>query len=130
MGIGLADLAALLNMGPPEGEAWFEQAEKIVGFAPQKPNDKRPVILRHWPGSGAIAYVFARTSKNYRVEVPNPAHSHRHDWPRCWLSEDGNIVVSRPLPVPKDALDESHRLCNEDDQSTVDAVKTARWQTK
>ena len=49
-------------MGPPDGEAWFEQTESIVGFAPQKPSAKRPIILRHWPSSGAIAYVFARTS--------------------------------------------------------------------
>lgn len=130
MGFDLSDLAGLLNMGPPVGEAWFQQTEAVVGFAPQKPNDKRPVIVRHWPSSGAIAYVFARTSKDYSVEVPNPAHDHRHDWPKCWLGEDGNIVVSRPLPVPKDALDEAHRMCSEGDQNTIDAVKKARWQTK
>lgn len=129
MGIGLSDLAGLLNMGPPVGEAWFEQTESVVGFAPQKPNANRPIILRHWPNSGAIAYVFARTSSLDRVEVPNPGHDHRSEWPRCWLRDDGNIVVSRPLPVPKDALDEAHRLCSEDHQSTIDAVKKARWQT-
>ncbi|RNM13007.1 hypothetical protein [Nocardioides pocheonensis] len=130
MGFDLSDLAGLLNMGPPAGEAWFEQTESIVGFAPQKPTAKRPIILRHWPDSGAIAYVFARTSNLDRVEVNNPGHDHRQEWPKCWLRDVGSIVVSRPLPVPKDALDEPHRLCSESDQLTIDAVKRARWQTK
>jgi hypothetical protein len=130
VGFDLSDLAGLLNMGPPVGEAWFEQTESIVGFAPQKPTAKRPIILRHWPDSGAIAYVFARTSSLDRVEVNNPGHDHRQEWPKCWLRDRGSIVVSRPLPVPKDALDEAHRLCSEHDQRTIDAVKRARWQTK
>lgn len=129
MGIGLADLAGLLNMGPPM-YAWFQQTEAIVGFAPQKPNAMRPIILRHWAPSGPLAYVFARTSSLERAEVRNPAHDHREEWPKCWLRDDGNIVVSRPLPVLKDALDPTHRLCSEDDQTTIDAVKAARWQTK
>ena len=130
MGFELSDLARLLNMGPPAGEAWFEQTESVVGFAPQKPNANRPVILRHWPSSGAIAHVFARTSSLDRVEVLNPGHDHRGDWPRCWLRDDGSIVVSRPLPVPKDALDEAHRLCSDDDPRTIEAVSRARWQKK
>lgn len=130
MGFDLSNLAQMLNMGPPIGEAWFEQTESVVGFAPQKPNAMRPVVLRHWPDTGPVAYVFARSSKRDRVEVHSPGHDHRTEWPKCWLREDGNIVISRPLPVPKDALDEVHRLCSEDDQGTIDAVKKARWQTK
>lgn len=130
VGFDLSDLAGLLNMGPPVGEAWFAQTESIVGFAPQKPSAKRPIVLRHWPSTGAIAYVFARTSSLDRVEVPNPGHDHRDEWPKCWLRDDGSIVVSRPLAVPKDALDETHRLCSDDDGSTIAAVMKARWQTK
>ena len=126
MGNGFADLARMLNMSAPMG-AWFEQTEAVVGFAPQKPSEMRPIILRHWAPTGAIAVVFARTTKNYSVEVTNPAHDHRSEWPRCRLSEAGNIVVSRPLPVAKDDLDEAHRLCFEDDQATIDAVKAAQW---
>lgn len=129
MGFGLKDLAGLLNMGPPIG-AWFQQTEAVVGFARGKDSANRPIIVRHWPDSGPIAHVFARTSNLDRTEVRNPAHRHQAEWPKCWLREDGNIVVSRPLPVPKDALDEAHRLCSEDDQRTIDAVKKARWQTK
>lgn len=129
MGIGLADLAVMLNMGPPMC-AWFQQTEAIVGFAPQKPRAMRPIILRHWAPSGPLAYVFARTSSLDRVEVHNPGHDHHEEWPKCWLREDGNIVVSRPLPVTKDALGEAYRLCSEDDQATIDAVRAARWQTK
>lgn len=128
MGIGLEDLARMLNMSPPTG-AWFEQTESVVGFAPQKPGAMRPVILRHWAPTGAIAVVFARTTKDYSVEVVNAAHDHNGDWPKCWLHEDGNIIVSRPLPIAKEDLDEAHRLCFEDDQATIDAVKAARWQT-
>ena len=130
MGLDLSGLAGLLNMGPPEGESWFAQTESIVGFAPQKASANRPIILRHRPSSGAIAYVFARTSSLDRVEVLNPGHDHRDEWPKCWLRDDGSIVVSRPLPVPKDALDETHRLCSDDDDSTIEAVMKARWQTK
>ncbi len=129
VGIGLEDLARVLNMSPLTG-AWFEQTESVVGFAPQKPSAMRPVILRHWAPTGAIAVVFARTTKTYRIEVFNPAHDHRDDRPKCWLREDGNIIVSRPLPIAKDDLDEAHRMCFEDDQATIDAVKAARWQTK
>ncbi len=129
VGIGLADLARVLNMGPPIG-AWFAQTEEVVGFAPQKRGAMRPVILRHWDATGAIAFVFARTTKDYRVEVSNPGHNHRDGWPKCWLKDDGNVIVSRPLPIAKDDLDEEHRLCFDDDQATIDAVKRARWQTK
>lgn len=129
MGFGLEDLAGLLNMGPPIG-AWFAQTEAVVGFACGKDSANRPVIVRHWPSSGATAYVFARTSNLDRMEVWNRGHSHRNEWPKCWLRDEGNIVISRPLPVPKDALDEDHRLCSEDDLATIDAVKAARWQTK
>ncbi|GAB3393317.1 hypothetical protein GCM10027568_22180 [Humibacter soli] len=129
MGIGLADLAGLLNMGPFM-YAWYQQTEAVVGFAPQKPHAMRPIIVRHSPPSGPLAYVFARTSSLDRVEVRNPGHDHHEEWPRCWLRDEGNIVVSRPLPVATDALDESHRLCSEDDQATIDSVKAARWQTK
>lgn len=128
---GFEALAGLRNiMGPPDGEAWFVQTEAVVGFARGKDSATRPIILRHWPDAGPIAYVFARTTKSYSVEVPNPVHDHRDEWPKCRLNEDGNIIVSRPLPVPKDALDEDHRVCNEGDQATIDAVKQARWQTK
>lgn len=130
VGLDLSGLAGLLNMGPPVGDSWFAQTESIVGFAPQKASANRPIILRHWPSSGAIAYVFARTSRLDRVEVLNPGHDHRDEWPKCWLRDDGSIVVSRPLPVPKDALDETHRLCSDDDSSTIEAVMKARWQTK
>lgn len=130
MGINLSDLAALLNMGPPGCESWFQQTEAVVGFAPQKPRANRAVILRQWPSAGPIAYVFARTSNLDGVELRNPGHQHRSTWPKCWLRDDGNIVLSRPLSVAKDALDEAHRLCSEDDQATIDAVKAARWQTK
>jgi hypothetical protein len=130
VGFDLSDLGRLLNMGPPVGEAWFQLTESVVGFAPQKPTANRAIIVRHWPSSGAIAYVFARTSNLDRVEVFNPGHDHRATWPKCWLRDDGSIVVSRPLPVPKDALDESHRLCSDDDGSTIDAVMKTRWQTK
>lgn len=129
MGIGLADLARVLNMGPPMG-AWFEQTEAVVGFAPQKPGAMRPVIMRHWAPNGVVAVVFARTTKDYNLEVPNPAHDHRSEWPKCWLRAPGNIIVSRPLPIAKDDLDEAHRLCLEDDEATIDEVKAARWQTK
>lgn len=124
---GLSDLAALLNMGPPEG-AWFAQTEAVVRFAPGKDSALRPIILRHWPDHGPIAYVFARTTKFYEVEVRNPGHDHRDQWPKCWIGEEGNIVVSRPLPVPKEALDEKHRLCSEDDAATIEAVEGAPWQ--
>ena len=127
MGNGLADLARLLNMGPPIG-AWFQQTEAVVGFARGKDSANRPIIVRHWPSSGPIAYVFARTSNLDQIDVQNPGHDHREEWPRCWLQNDGNIVVSQPLPISKDALDEAHRLCLDDDPATIDAVKAARWQ--
>ncbi|WP_394553704.1 hypothetical protein ACDF64_04725 [Agromyces sp. MMS24-JH15] len=130
MGYGLEDLAGLLNMHPPIAEAWFEQTEAVVGFAPQKPSSMRPIILRHWAPSGPLAFVFARTSNLDRLEVRNPRHDHVSVWGKCRLHEEGNIIVSRPLPVPRDALDENHRMCSEEDQDTIDAVKSAPWKTK
>ncbi len=126
MGMGLSDLAGLLNMGPPEGESWFEQTEEVVGFAPQKPSAQRPIILRRWQ-KGPTAVVFPRTSHVESDGVANPGHSHRAAWPKCWLRDDGRIVLSRPVVLAKDALDEAHRLCSEDDQATIAAVLAARW---
>jgi len=126
--MGLEQLAALLGeIGYPEGETWFHQTEAVVGFAPQKPDAMRAIILRRWQ-KGPTAVVFPRsTSELAKHELPNQAHTHQAAWPKCWLRDNGRIVLSRAVVLAKDALDEAHRLCTEDDPATIAAVKAARW---
>lgn len=125
--MGFEALAGLLGvMGYPECETWFQQTEEVVGFAPQKPSAKRPIILRRWQ-NGPTAVVFPRTSRLADSELRNPGHSHKSTWPKCWLHDEGSIVLSHPVVLNKDHLDEHHRLCAEEDLTTIDAVRAARW---
>ena len=43
-----------------------------------------------------------------RVEVLNPGHDHRDEWPKCWLRDDGSIVIE--LAVTNRAAFRSWRL--------------------
>jgi hypothetical protein len=118
-------LRSMLGFGPTEGEAWFHLPEKIVQFAPQKPDAYRAIILRTW-GAGATAVVFPRSTADQKLlEHSNPGHTHQADFPECWLHDTAWVVLSRPIPVAKDLLGDESRLCSEEHPPTVSAVLAA-----
>lgn len=121
--IELDALRHMLGFGPTEGEAWFVLPESIVGFAPQKPDSLRAIILGAW-GTGQMAVVFPRSRSDQRQkEHLNPAHVHHDDFPDCWLKDQAWVVLSRPIRVSKDELRDDSRLCTEDDPATIAAVQ-------
>ena len=122
-GFDLDFLRAQLGFGPSEGESWFSVDPRTCGFGVHK-DGKRAVVLREW-GQGALAVVFARTTQPDRRSVRNPAHSHRSEFPACWLERDAWIVTRLPLPVAKKELVQRNRMCIEPHQQTVEAVLAA-----
>jgi hypothetical protein len=112
---------ALLGFGPTEGEAWFELPDKDLNFAPHKTRN-RALLLREWPETGPTAIVYARTTCPHSNEPRNPPHTHKQDWPKCWLDLEGWVVTRYPLPVPKEKLCDDTTLCLEQDGDTVRAV--------
>lgn len=126
-GFDLDFLRAQLGFGPSEGESWFSVDPRVCGFGVHKKR-KRAVVLREW-GHGALAVVFARTTQQDSKSAPSPAHSHRSEFPACWLDMDAWIVTRLPLPVAKKELVQKNRMCTEPHQQTVEAVLAAPSRT-
>jgi hypothetical protein len=122
--VGSFDLDALrafLDMGPTEGEAWFHLPEEKVGFAPHKAGKTRALVLRRW-GTGPLAVVYPRTTRDRPKEPLNPAHNHRATYNKCWLDKAARVLTRHPIPIAKDDLTEEWRLCSEEHEPTIRAV--------
>lgn len=125
--MGLDQLASLLGeIGYPEGESWFQLSDKVLDWSTKSETANHAVILRRWQ-KGPTAVVFPRNmSAGSSARLPNPAHTHRAKFPKCWLTKYAHVTILG-LTVPKDELNEDSHLCTEEDVVTVAAVKAAKW---
>lgn len=125
--MGLDELASVLGLiGYPEGESWFQLSDKVLDWSTKSESANHAVILRRWQ-KGPTAVVFPRnTNPGSTATLPNPAHTHRAKFPKCWLAK-GAYVTILGLTVPKGALNEDSHLCTEEDAATIASVKVAKW---
>ena len=125
--MGLDQLASLLGViGYPEGESWFQLSDKVLDWSTKSETANHAVILRRWQ-KGPTAVVFPRnTSPGASARFPNPGHTHKVNFPKCWLTKDASVTLLG-LSVLKDVLNEKTHLCTEEDAATIAAVKAAKW---
>lgn len=117
----VSEIRRRLNIPPVAGVAWFSVDEKEVAFAQHKSPRHRAVILRSWPDSSPLAWVFARsTSSSNGIE--HEAHDHSYEYPSCWIENPARIVTTVPLTIKKSMLDHQTAMCAEPDELIVTAL--------